>query len=113
MQRLIKSSHEFQQALGRGNQIIEFTTSDKKVTRYFAFSGGKLKSEPKHHKRAALTLTFSSASSARKLILSMARDPSDKAGMIEGINQGKIRIKGNIALLTWFLVISDYLPPKF
>ena len=42
----------------------------------------------------------------------MAKDPNDKGKMIDAIKRGELRFSGDISLLIWLMVVSDYFAPK-
>lgn len=109
----LSENHEgFQAAIRRRRCVIQFKTHNNKVARYFSFAGGQVLSEAKLHDSPSITFSFRTAAVARKLILGMAKTPDDKSVFIEAINQGKLRLQGDISLMTWFMEISDFFAPE-
>lgn len=109
---LMQEDEGFQAAIKKKACVIQFKTTDNKVARYFDFAWGEVKTEEAVHANPTLTFSIPSATIARKLIMMMAKDPSDKSRMIEAIKYGDLRFSGDIALLTWFMVISEYFAPE-
>lgn len=109
---LTENSEAFRQATGSRACVIQFKTHNNAVARYFTFAGGKSNSCEGLHNSPSLTFSFKSAAIARNLILSMAKDPSDKGKMVDAINKAKLRFEGDISLLNWFMGISDHFAPQ-
>lgn len=108
---LANSDDAFKQQIKGCVCVIQFRTADRRVARYFSFTAGSVKTRKIVHDNPSISFTFQSTAIARNLILSMARNPKDKAVMIEAINQGKLRLQGDISLLAWFMAVSEHLPP--
>lgn len=109
---LAKNDADFKKAIAKKRCVLQFQTEDHTVTRYYSFAGGKTHSENQKHKSPSLIFAFEDASVVPRLILSMARDPNDRGVFMAAMNKGKIRIQGDISLLTWFMSIAEMLGPR-
>jgi ubiquinone biosynthesis protein UbiJ len=108
---LAENNPEFQEAIRRRVCVLQFETANQRVARHYVFTAGKTRSEGTTHQNPTLTFSFASGGVARNLILAMARRPRDKAIMVDAINQGKLRLQGDMSLLPWFMQIADYFAP--
>lgn len=109
---LTETNPAFVAAIRRRVCVLQFETTGGRVARYFSFRAGATGSRSGRHERPSLTFRFSSAAVARRLILAMAVSRGDSAIMIDAINQGKLRLLGDISLLPWFMQIAAFFPPR-
>lgn len=109
---LVENNPAFREALGNRVCVLQFTSANHRVARYYAFTAGKIRSESALHERPSLTFRFASTGVARNLIFSMARKPGDQSIMVDAINQAKLRLEGDMSLLTWFMGISGFFAPQ-
>ena len=108
---LSKNDKAFQEEIAQRVCVLQFQTPNQGVCRYFAFAGGKTESKPIPHKNPSIIFTFKSSGTARQLVMEMAKDPEDMSGFMDAMNMGKIRVKGDISLMIWFMTFSDFLAP--
>lgn len=108
---LSSNNTEFRKTISTRRCVIQFKTHDGNIARYFVFAATNTSSSPGLHEKPSITFSFRSAKVARNLILSMAKDPGDKSAFLQAINQGKLKLQGDISLMMWFMVIADFFPP--
>lgn len=94
------------------NVVLQFRTQDNAIKRYYQFQSGSTFSEAKLHPNATMGFVFKDAKQALALIKKMGENPEDKTLFIYAIRDGILQVEGDMAYMTWFQVLGNYLPPE-
>jgi hypothetical protein len=104
----IRRQPDFRSALQDIDRTIQFTTDERKVSRYLAFRDQRLKSRRGVADKADLTLRFTTASVGFNTLWAMATG-KDRNAVMKAIQDKQLAVEGDPMLLMWFQKTVKYL----
>ena len=87
-------------------------TADGVAKRYYSFALGKTKSKGAEHAEPTMAIVFESATVAMGLIRTMAKNPKDPSVFMVAMQQGKLKMEGDMSLMMWFMQIAKHFGPQ-
>ncbi|WP_028671809.1 SCP2 sterol-binding domain-containing protein [Saccharospirillum impatiens] len=99
--RAIRRQPAFREALQDIDRTIQFTTDERKVSRYLAFRDQRLKSRRGQAEHADITLRFTTASEGFSTLWAMATG-KDRNAVMKAIQDKRLAVEGDPMLLMWF-----------
>lgn len=87
--------------------VIQIQSASGRTVRYFQVQHNRVQSKPEAHPSPDLTITFRHGDYGFTVLTA-----TDKSVFMQGIQEQKIKVEGDFALLMWFTSISRFLRPK-
>ncbi len=106
MQLLARTHPEFIAKLHGRDFVLQLATESGKTVRYFQVQHNRIYSKGEAHAKPDLSIVFKNGEYGFKTLTA-----SDKMVFMHGMQEHKIRVEGDFALLMWFTAISKYLRP--
>ena len=105
MEWLAKTHPEFIAKLHGRNFTLQFSSGDG-TQRFFRIHHGRVVSRNAAHAAPSLTVHFTSDDAAFSLLTK-----ADKNAFMGAVQNGEVKVTGDLSLLLWFMGIIPYLRP--
>jgi len=94
-------SAAFREKLKEKDCVLVIRTTDRKQSRWFCFSKGKMTSKRGGHAQPDTELVWDDATTAFKVMSS-----SEETAILEAIGRSQLKIEGNLEFALWFTEIA-------
>lgn len=107
LKRANKNNPAFKKQIENKNAVIQFQTQNQQTVRHYEFANNAIQSKTGKHAKPNLTLTFCDGNYAFDLL----KKPK-MTDFMQGIQQKKISIQGDMTLIMWFMGLTKLIMPK-
>ncbi|MDZ5603081.1 helicase [Pseudomonas sp. RP23018S] len=108
MARASRNNPAFQQQLEGKDLVFQMQTLDGKVARHFIVHEQRVTSRSGQHAQPAFAIAFQDAAYGFQTL----QASNKQLAFMQGVQDKRIQIKGNPALVMWFQGLMKYLKPR-
>ena len=100
-------NEDFKKLLADRKVIIELTSEEADIARYFSFDNGQFSQHSGHADKADLTIKFKDSMTGVKLLTK-----GNLPAFMTAVQENKLSIDGDYSLMMWFNKLAKYIVPE-
>lgn len=101
------NNEDFKKLLADRKVIIELTSEEADIARYFSFDNGQFSQHSGHADKADLTIKFKDSMTGVKLLTK-----GNLPAFMTAVQENKLSIDGDYSLMMWFNKLAKYIVPE-